>query len=136
MEQPQKEADVIMDIEDDNGRYRENRGIPQVIPVLMEDDDISIDNSEQMVEEISIINSRTKTYSQTQKDLEELDKIIQEFSREKRTQKYVLGKQYKRNFQPREVNTSSRTNEVLMAAMRETINKTNQKGLLMREDIP
>jgi hypothetical protein len=31
---------------------------------------------------------------------------------------------------------SSRTNEVLVAVMRETINKTNQKGLLMREDIP
>jgi hypothetical protein len=31
---------------------------------------------------------------------------------------------------------SSRTNEVLMAAMRETINRTNQKGSLMREDIP
>jgi hypothetical protein len=31
---------------------------------------------------------------------------------------------------------SSRTNEVLMAAMRETINRMNQKGLLMREGIP
>jgi hypothetical protein len=135
MEQPQKEADVIMDIEHDNGRHCQNRGIPQVIPVLMEDDVISIDNSKQMVEETSIINSRTKTYSQTRKELEELDEIVQEFSRGKRTQKYVLGKQYKRNFQPREVNASSRTNEVLVAAMRETINKTNQKGLLMREDI-
>jgi hypothetical protein len=68
--------------------------------------------------------------------LEELDEIVQEFSRRERTQKYVLGKQYKRNFQPRGVNMSSRTNEVLVAAMRETINKTNQKGSLTREDIP
>jgi hypothetical protein len=58
-------VDVIVDIEDDNGRHHKNRGIPQVIPVLMEDDDISIDNSEQMVEETSIVDSRTKTYSQT-----------------------------------------------------------------------
>jgi hypothetical protein len=126
-----------MDIEDDDGRHHKNRGIPQVIPVLIEDDDdISIENNEQMVEETPIIDSRSKTYSQTQKDLEELDKIIQEFSRGKRAQKYVLGKQYKRNFQPREVNMSSRTNEVLVATMRETINKMNQKGLLIREDIP
>jgi DNA-binding transcriptional regulator GbsR (MarR family) len=129
-------VDVIMDIEDDDGRYCKNRGTPQVIPVLIEDNDISIDNSEQMAEETSIVNSRTKTYSQTQKELEELDEIVQEFSRGERTQKYVLGKQYKRNFQPREVNTSSRTNKVLIAAMRETINKMNQKGSLTREDIP
>jgi hypothetical protein len=31
MEQPQKEADVILDIEDDDGRHCKNRGIPQVI---------------------------------------------------------------------------------------------------------
>jgi hypothetical protein len=67
--------------------------------------------------------------------LEELDEIIQEFSSRKRAQKYVLDKQYKRNFQPREVNMSSRTNEVLVAAIRETINKMNQKWLLTREDI-
>jgi hypothetical protein len=54
-----------MDIEDDDGRHRKNREIPQVIPVLMEDDNISVDNSKQMVEETSIVNSRTKTYSQT-----------------------------------------------------------------------
>jgi hypothetical protein len=125
-----------MDIEDDDGRYRKNRGTPQVIPVIMEDDDISVDNSKQMAEETSIANSRTKTYSQTRKEWEELDEIVQEFSRGERTQKYVLGKQYERNFQPREVKMSSRTNEVLMAAMRETINRTNQKGLLTREDIP
>jgi hypothetical protein len=69
-------VDIIMDIEDDDRRHYKNRRIPQVIPVLMEDDDISINNSEQMVEETSIINSRTKTYSQTQKELEELDEII------------------------------------------------------------
>jgi hypothetical protein len=49
-----------MDIEDDDGRHRKNRGTPQVIPVIMEDDDISIDNREQMAEEASIANSRTK----------------------------------------------------------------------------
>jgi hypothetical protein len=65
-----------MDIEDDNGRHCKNRGTPQVIPVLMEDDDISVDNSKQMAEETSIVNSRTKTYSQTRKEWEELDEII------------------------------------------------------------
>jgi hypothetical protein len=48
-----------MDIEDDDGRHHKNRGTPQVIPVIMEDDDISVDNSEQMEEETSIANSRT-----------------------------------------------------------------------------
>jgi hypothetical protein len=65
-----------MDIEDDDGRHCKNRGTPQVIPVIMEDVDISVNNSEQMVEETSITNSRTKTYSQTRKEWEELDKII------------------------------------------------------------
>ena len=102
----------------------------------MEDDNISVDNSEQMAEETSIANSRTRTYSQTRKEWEELDEIVQEFSRGERTQKYVLGKQYERNFQPREVKTSSRTNEVLMATIREGLNKASRKGLLTREDIP
>jgi hypothetical protein len=57
-------VEVITDIEDDDGRHRKNRGTPQVIPVIMEDDDISVDNSEEMAEETSIANSRTKTYSQ------------------------------------------------------------------------
>jgi hypothetical protein len=125
-----------MDIEDDDERYRKNRGIPQIMPVLMEDDNISVKVIEQMVEEAPIVNSRAKNYySQIQKDLEELDEVVQEFSRKEEAQKYVLYKQYKSNFQSREVNTSSRTNKILMATMREASNKMNQKGLLTREDI-
>jgi hypothetical protein len=68
--------------------------------------------------------------------MEELDKIIQEFSRREGAQKYKGGTQTNREFQPRESNTSNKTNKVLMATMRETKRKTNQKGSWSKEDIP
>ena len=88
-----------MDIEDDNEGHRQQRGIPRVLPVLMEDDDnISVEDIKRMAEEAPIFDSKTKSYSQIRRDLEELDEVVQEFSRGKGAQKYILGKQTNRNF--------------------------------------
>ena len=65
-----------------------------------------------------------------------MDKIVQEFSRGRSKQNYMLGNQQDRKFQPRESKSTNRTNEVLMAAVRDEEKRTIQGGSLSKADIP
>jgi hypothetical protein len=65
-------------------------GLPISFPVLMEeDDDITIDNIEQMVDDAPDIIKSGQDPRQIRKELEELDEIVQEFSRASYPKKYA-----------------------------------------------
>jgi pyruvate/oxaloacetate carboxyltransferase len=84
-----------------------------------------------LAEETPINDRQAKYHKQIRQKMEELDEIVQEFSRREGAQKYEGGNQTNREFQPRESNTSNRTNEVLMETMRETKGKNEPEGFVV-----
>ena len=68
--------------EDDVDQHCPGKGLPSSFPVLLEEDeDITIEDIEQMVEKATNLDRNGKDLKQLREELHELDEIIQEFSR-------------------------------------------------------
>jgi len=122
--------------EEDVQRHQKGKGLTPLHPVLLDqDNDITINDIERIVEKASTFQNSSKGLKQIKEELQEVDEIVQEF---------MEGKNLHRNENEcessnREVNNleeNNRMNEVLMAIMSNHKDRVNQMGPLMEKDIP
>jgi hypothetical protein len=77
-----KPKKVVIEEEDNEDMHRPGMGFPLPFPVLLEEEEnIALDNIERMVNAAPNIFKSRRTAEQVRKELEELDEIVQEFSR-------------------------------------------------------
>ena len=117
--------------------HRPGTGLPLPFPVLMEeDDDITIDDIEKMVERAPTLDDSFRALKQVREELEELDEIVQEFTwgRDPRAREMELGRNGP--YRPRKQTDMDRMNEVLLAVMDDRSSRVSQMGSLMEKDIP
>jgi hypothetical protein len=123
--------------EDDVDMHWPGMGLPISFPVLMEeDDDIAINYIEWMVYDAPDIIKSGWNPRQIRKELEELDKIVQEFSRASYPKKYVRNNRPHTAYQLRWNVDADKMNKVLMAVIHNHSARINRKGPLMKKDIP
>jgi hypothetical protein len=101
--------------EDNVDMHWPGMGLPIAFPVLMEEeDDIAIDNIEQMIEDAPDVIKSGWDLRQIRKELEELDKIVQEVSRVSYPKKYARNNRPHTTYQLRQKVDADKMNEVLM----------------------
>jgi len=122
--------------EEDVKRHQEGKGLTLSLPILLEkNNNITINDIERIVEKAPTFQDSSKNSKQIREELQEVDKIVQEFMKGKN----LCGNEDKNKNLSQEVNNPeerNRMNEVLMAIMSNHKNKVNQMGSLMEEDIP
>jgi len=94
-----------------------------------------INDIERIVEKALTFQDSSKNSKQIREELQEVDKIIQEFMKGKN----ICGNEDENKNLGQEINNleeRNRMNEVWMAVMRNHKNKVNQMGSLMEENIP
>jgi len=123
-------------IEEDVKRHQEGKGLTLSLLILLEkNNDIMINDIKRIVEKAMTFQDSSKNSKQIREELQEVDKIIQEFMKGKN----LHGNKDENKNLSQEVNNPeerNRMNEVLMAIMSNHKNKVNQMGSLMEKDIP
>ena len=117
--------------------HRPGTGLPLPFPVLMEEDnDITIDDIEKMVKRAPTLNNSFRALKQVREELEELDEIVQEFTRgrDPRAQEVETGRTGP--YRPRKQTDMDRMNKVLLAVMDDHLSRVSKMGSLMEKDIP
>ena len=121
--------------EEDVQRHQKGKGLTPLHPVLLDqDNDITINDIERIVEKASTFQNSSKSFKQIKEELQEVNEIIQEF---------MEGKNLHENENEHgssnwEVNNLEENNrmKVLMAIMSDHKDRVNQMGSLMEKDIP
>ena len=117
--------------------HRPGTGLPLPFPVLMEeDDDITIDDIEKMVERAPTLDDSFRALKQIREELEELDEIIQEFTRGRDPRAWQMETGRNGPYRPRKQTDTDRMNEVLLAVMDDHSSRVSQMGSQTEEDIP
>jgi len=126
----------VVEEEEDVKRHQEGKGLTPLHPVLLDqNDDITINDIERIVEKASTFQNSSKSLKQIKKELQEVDEIVQEFMERKNLHR----NEDERKSSNQEVNNleeNNRMNEVLMAVMSDHKDRVNQMGPLMEKDIP
>jgi hypothetical protein len=123
--------------EDNVDMHQPGMGLPIAFPVLMEEDDnIAIDDIEQMIDDAPDIIKSGQDLRQIRKELEELDEIVQEFSRVSYPTKYVRNNRPHTTYQPRQKVDADKMKKVLMVVIHNHSACIKGKGPLTKEDIP
>jgi len=94
-----------------------------------------INDIERIVEKASTFQNSSKSLNQIKEELQEVDKIIQEFMEGKNLHE----NENEHGSSNQEVNNpeeNNRMNEVLMAVMSDHKDRVNQMGPLMEKDMP
>jgi hypothetical protein len=127
---------VFIEEEDDEEVHRPKTGLPQLFPVLLdENDDLMVEDIERIVNNALTADNGTKSAFQARKELEEVDEFIQEFSRAKWPQSF-MSDEAEQKFRPQRKVDSNWINEVLMAVMEDHAAKVSVIGTLTEEDVP
>jgi hypothetical protein len=103
---------------------------------MEEDDDIMLNDIERMVERAPAIEGQGKSPRQVREELEELDEIVQEFTRGRDPRAYNREEGSKGPYRPRRTVDTDQMNEVLMAVMDDHSSKVSKMGSLTEKDIP
>jgi len=116
--------------EEDVERHQEGKGLSPSHPVLLDqDDDITINDIERIVEKASTFQNSSKNLKQIKEELQEVDEIVQEFLEGKN----LCGNEEEWECSYQEVNNleeNSRMNKVLMAIISNHKDTVNQLGPL------
>ena len=84
-----KKLTIMVEEVDNINRHRPGTGLPLPFPVLMEEDnDITVDDIERMVDRAHTLDHQAKSTQRIREDLEEMDEIVQEFTRGRDPQTY------------------------------------------------
>ena len=71
--------------EEDVQRHQKGKGLTPLHPVLLDqDNDITINDIKRIVEKASTFQNSSKSFKQIKEELQEVDKIVQEFMEEKK----------------------------------------------------
>jgi len=112
------------------------KGVNPLHPVLLDqDDNITINDIKRIVEKASTFQNSSKSFKQIKEELQEVDKIVQEFMEGKNLQE----NENECRSSNQEVNNpeeNNRMNKVLMAVMSNHKDRVNQMGSLTEKDIP
>src|ERR1700679_3954059 len=80
---------VTMEDEEDVDKHIKGKGLPLPLPVLLEEgNNITMDDIEWMVENAPAFDDQSKTPDRIREELEEMDEIVQEFTRGKNPRTY------------------------------------------------
>jgi len=122
--------------EEDIQRHQKEKGLTPLHPVLLDqDNNITINDIERIVEKASTFQNSSKSLKQIKEELQEVDEIIQEFMKGKN----LHGNENECESSNWEVNNpeeNNRMNEVLMAVMSNHKDRVNQIGPLTEKNIP
>ena len=70
--------------EDDAERHQKGMGLPLPLPILLEkNNNITLDDIKSIVEKASTFQNSSKSSKQIREELQEVDKIVQEFVKER-----------------------------------------------------
>ena len=132
-----KRRAVFIKEEDDVDMHHPGTGLPLPFPVLIkEDNDITMDDIEKMVERAPTLDDSFRALKQVREELEELDKIIQEFMRGRDPQAREVEAGRNGSYRPRKQMDTDRMNEVLLVVMDNHLSRVSQMGSLTEKDIP
>jgi hypothetical protein len=132
-----KRTSVTMKEEDDVDGHRPENGLPSYFPVLMEEgEDIDIDDIERMAEDAPVFDRPSKNYGRIRDQLQDMDEIVQEFSRAPSQRRYTREARASTRYRPRGKVDTNVLAEVLMAAAEVQPIRMEPKGPLTEDDIP
>jgi len=121
---------------EDAQRHQEGKGLTPLHPVLLDqNDDITINDIERIVEKVSTFQNSSKSLKQIKEELQEVDKIVQEFMKGKILHRNK-DEHESSNQEVNNLEENDRMNEVLMAIMNNHKDKVNQMGPPTEKNIP